>query len=99
MPENGSGAVRGVGSRSDAVRAQPEGSGRVASRGRTAPGAPIGYPFPALIFFASFLYQDKKDDLTKHNRCLQVEDSKWKEHALETRASKEYLTITTLGCW
>jgi hypothetical protein len=46
-----------------------------------------------LIFFASFLYQDKKDDLTKHNRCLQVEDSKWKEHALKTRASKELWTV------
>jgi len=33
-------------------------------RGSTAPGEPIGSGFSALIFFGSFLYQDKKEHLT-----------------------------------
>ena len=33
-------------------------------RGSFAPGEPIGSGFSALIFFGSFLYQDKKEHLT-----------------------------------
>ena len=33
-------------------------------RGSSAPGEPIGSGFSALIFFGSFLYQDKKEHLT-----------------------------------
>jgi len=32
-------------------------------RGSSAPGEPIGSGFSALIFFGSFLYQDKKEHL------------------------------------
>jgi len=33
-------------------------------RGSFAPGEPIGSGFSALIFFGSFLYQDKKEHIT-----------------------------------
>jgi len=36
---------------------------RVVPRGSSAPGEPIGSGFSALIFFGSFLYQDKKERL------------------------------------
>jgi len=32
-------------------------------RGSSAPGEPIGSGFSALIFFGSFLYQDKKEHI------------------------------------
>ncbi|MBP9029283.1 MAG: hypothetical protein KBG14_06015, partial [Bacteroidales bacterium] len=34
---------------------------RIVSRGSSTHGAPIGLGFSALIFFGSFLYQDKKE--------------------------------------
>jgi len=41
-------------------------------RGSSAPGEPIGSGFSALIFFGSFLYQDKKEHLLVflHNFAL-----------------------------
>ena len=39
----------------------PQGRGELHRAAEPHPGLPIGQAFAALIFFASFLYQDKKD--------------------------------------
>jgi len=38
---------------------------RIVSRGSSTHGAPIGSGFSALIFFGSFLYQDKKEHVNR----------------------------------
>ena len=43
---------------------------RIVSRGSSTRGVPIGSGFSALIFFGSFLYQDKKEHVKGSLQCI-----------------------------
>jgi len=59
---------------SDTTCATPQ-AGRIVSRGSSAPRVPIGSGFSALIFFGSFLYQDKKEHVKDSLECFPLCDA------------------------
>jgi len=54
-----------VGLVSDTTWVTPQ-AWRIVSRGSSTHGEPIGSGFSALIFFGSFLYQDKKEHVNRY---------------------------------
>ena len=58
-----------VGLVSDTTWVTPQ-AWRIVSRGSSTHGVPIGSGFSALIFFGSFLYQDKKERENHSLRCF-----------------------------
>ena len=60
-----------VGIVSDTTWVTPQ-AWRIVSRGSSTRGAPIGSGFSALIFFGSFLYQDKKERINRSLPCFPV---------------------------
>jgi len=60
-----------VGLVSDTTWVTPQ-AWRIVSRGSSTPGAPIGSRFSALIFFGSFLYQDKQEHVNRSLPCISV---------------------------
>jgi len=65
---------------------------RKVSRGSSTRGAPIGLGFSALIFFGSFLYQDKKEHVKGSLQCFsfamqRISVAFWNTHCVHRHTS------------
>jgi len=89
-----------VGLVSDTTWVTPQ-AWRIVSRCSSTHGAPIGSGFSALIFFGSFLYQDKKEHVNHSLPCFSVAMQRfsvalWKNYCVHRYSSGLAFWLQTL---